>query len=294
MKQVLTVSAAILALTLPWQAAHAQTAKPAAKAKATAAKKTAAQSQEEKDAAILEFEKFRAILEDANPAELYEAQGDEFWNTKRGPKKVSLAESCDLGLGVGVTKGAYVQMPRYFADAQAVMDAERRIVWCMVNKQGFSEADLDKKPFADGTNTPDQTSILTYVAAQSTGMKFAVPVKEPHVKEAYALGKEIAAYRAGPYDFACTTCHGVDGKRIRLQSLPNITHAKGATRAVLGWPGYRLTGNRMLTLQWRMNDCFRQQRFPEPKYASDTIAYLLTYMTANANGAKYKGPGIKR
>jgi hypothetical protein len=28
-------------------------------------------------------------------------------------------------------------MPRYFADANAVMDAERRIVWCMVEKQGF-------------------------------------------------------------------------------------------------------------------------------------------------------------
>jgi sulfur-oxidizing protein SoxA len=43
-----------------------------------------------------------------------------------------------------------------------------------------------------------------------------------------------------------------------------------------------------------MNDCFRQQRFPEPKYASDTITSLLTYMTGTANGATYKGPGIKR
>ncbi len=25
----------------------------------------------------------------------------------------------------------------------------------------------------------------------------------------------------------------------------------------------------MLTHQWRMGDCFRQQRFPQPKYASD-------------------------
>ena len=47
-------------------------------------------------------------------------------------------------------------------------------------------------------------------------------------------------------------------------------------------------------MQWRINDCFRQQRFPEPKYLSDTVTDLLTYMTVNANGTVYGGPGIKR
>jgi sulfur-oxidizing protein SoxA len=43
-----------------------------------------------------------------------------------------------------------------------------------------------------------------------------------------------------------------------------------------------------------MNDCFRQQRFPEPKYASQAVTNLIAYMTGNANGQMYKGPGIKR
>jgi sulfur-oxidizing protein SoxA len=55
-----------------------------------------------------------------------------------------------------------------------------------------------------------------------------------------------------------------------------------------------MTGGVMLTHQWRMGDCFRQQRFPQPKYASDAVAYLLTYMIGTANGQVYKGPGIKR
>jgi sulfur-oxidizing protein SoxA len=272
--------------------------KPAAAAKPAAAKKSAkpaAAPVEEKDAATLEFEKFRAkMIEEGNPAELFEAQGEEMWKQKRGPKNVSLAESCDLGLGVGVVKGAYVQMPRYFADAGKVMDAERRIVWCMVEKQGFKEADLTKQPFGSGTYTPEQTSLVTYVAGQSRDMKFAVPLKDPHVKEVFEIGKEVAAHRAGPYDFSCNTCHGVDGRRIRMQQLPNIATPKGAATAVLGWPGYRMTGNVMLTQQWRMNDCFRQQRFPQPNYASDTITSLLTYMTGTANGTVYTGPGIKR
>jgi len=58
-----------------------------------------------------EFDRFRAIMEEANPAELFEAIGEELWKKKRGPKNASL-EQCDLGQGPGVVKGAYVQMPR--------------------------------------------------------------------------------------------------------------------------------------------------------------------------------------
>lgn len=244
--------------------------------------------------AAAEFEKFRAEMEDSNPSELFELKGEELWKTKRGPKNVSLAESCDMGLGIGKLDGAYVQMPRYFADADAVMDAERRIVWCMVEKQGFKFEDIAKRPFASGNYTPDPTSLVTFVAGHSRNMKVAVPLKDPKVKEAYEIGKEMAAFRAGPYDFSCNTCHGSDGKRIRMQDLPNLATAAGAIKGVQGWPGYRMTGGIQLTHQWRMTDCFRQQRFPAPKYASDAIAYLLTYMIGNANGQVYKGPGIKR
>jgi L-cysteine S-thiosulfotransferase len=246
------------------------------------------------DKADAEFAKFRAEMEESNPAELFELKGEELWKAKRGPNNVSLAESCDLGQGVGKVEGAYVQMPRYFKDAGTVMDAERRIVWCMTEKQGFKFEGIAKKPFAKDEYTPEITSLVTFVAGQSRDMKFAVPLQEPHVREAYEIGKAVADYRAGPYDFSCSTCHGSDGLRIRMQNLPNISSHEGATKAVLGWPGYRMTGGVMLTQQWRMNDCFRQQRFPEPKYVSDVITVLLTYMTGNANGAVYKGPGIKR
>ena len=246
-----------------------------------------------KDPVAADFEKFHEIMEEASPAELFEAKGEELWKTKRGPKNASL-EKCDMGLGPGVLKGAYVQLPRYFADAGQVMDAERRIVYCMETLQGFSAKDLAKKPFSKGSYTPDPVSLVTYVAGQSRGMKIAVPQKHPKEREAYNIGREIFNYRAGPWDFSCATCHGDDGLRIRTQNLPNISAKEGANRAFQGWPGYRMTGGLMHTLQWRMNDCFRQQRFPEPGYASQAISDLLTYMGVNANGYRYKGPGIKR
>ena len=240
-----------------------------------------------------EFDRFRAIMEEANPAELFEVKGEELWQKKRGPKNASL-EQCDLGLGAGVVKGAYVQMPRYFADTDKVMDAEQRVVHCMITLQGFKYADLAKRPFSSANRTPDPVSIVTYIAAQSKGMKIAVPQSHPKEREAYEVGRETFFYRAGPWDFSCASCHGHDNLRIRTQPLPNFTKAAEAPRSFLGWPGYRMTGGVMHTLQWRLTDCFRQQRFPYLTYVSDTATALLTYLGVNANGAEYKGPGIKR
>ncbi|HEX8961585.1 MAG TPA: sulfur oxidation c-type cytochrome SoxA [Rhodocyclaceae bacterium] len=278
--------AAFAAASMPQLAAAAKTPKKAATA-------ASAPAPEAKDAATADFEKFRAILEEDNPAELFEAKGEDLWKQKRGPNKVSL-EQCDLGVGPGVVKGAYVQTPRYFADADQVMDIERRIAWCMEKLQGFKHEDLVKKPFSNPNYTPDLVSLVTYVAAQSRGMKVAIPQKHPKEIAAYKIGAEIFKYRAGPYDFACATCHGEDGRRIRMQQLPNLASKRDAMRAYAGWPGYRMTGGLMHTLQWRMNDCFRQQRFPEPGYLSDAVTDLLTYLGVNANGNIYKGPGIKR
>ncbi|MCL4185604.1 MAG: sulfur oxidation c-type cytochrome SoxA [Burkholderiaceae bacterium] len=248
---------------------------------------------QERDVTAEQFEKFRAEMEQANTAELFEAKGEDLWKTKRGPRNASL-EQCDLGLGPGVVKGAYVQAPRYFADVGKVMDIEARIVHCMITLQGFTLAELSKQPFSNATRTPEVVSLVTYVAGQSRDMPIAVPQSHPKERETYRLGESIFFFRAGPWDFSCASCHGEDGKRIRTQNLPNFTNPAGAPRSFIGWPGYRMTGGLMHTLQWRMNDCFRQQRFPEPNYVSDTVTALLTYMGANANGAMYKGPGIKR
>jgi sulfur-oxidizing protein SoxA len=243
--------------------------------------------------AVEEIAKYREALAQGNPAELWEARGEALWKQRRGPKNASL-EQCDLGLGPGVVKGAYVLMPRYFADVDRVMDAEARIVHCMITLQGFTYAELAKQPFSSLTRTPEPVSLVTYVAAQSRGMKVAAPQSHPKERAAYAMGKEIFFYRAGAYDFSCASCHSVDDKRIRTQPMPNFTKPEQAIRAVQGWPGYRMTGGVMHSLQWRMNDCFRQQRFPEPGYASETLSALLTYVTVNANGHVYRGPGIKR
>jgi sulfur-oxidizing protein SoxA len=241
-----------------------------------------------------EIAKYRAALQDGNPAELWEARGEAMWKQPRGPAKVSL-EQCDLGLGPGVVKGAYAQLPRYFADADRVMDLETRLVWCMVKQQGYSQADATKQPFGNGNDRKsDIEALVAYVTSESRGVKMNVPQSHPKEREAYALGEKMFFYRGGTHDFACSTCHGEDGKRIRLQDLPNLTTKAGAQKAYTTWPAYRVSQGELRTFQWRLNDCFRQQRFPELVFGSDASIDLTTFLAVNANGAPFDAPAIKR
>ena len=91
-----------------------------------------------------EIERYRQLLQDGNPSELFEARGAEHWKAKRGPKNASL-EQCDLGLGAGVVRGAYVRLPRYFADSDKVEDLESRLVTCMVALQGLTPEEAKRR-----------------------------------------------------------------------------------------------------------------------------------------------------
>ena len=237
-----------------------------------------------------EITKYRQMLADDNPADLSEDKGVELWRTALGPNKVTL-EKCDLGLGAGVVNGAYVKLPRYFTDTNKVQDLESRLVTCMVSLQGMTEADAKKNPFGANSN---MQALVTYIAAQSKGQKIAPPMSHPKEKEAYAIGKQIFFYRAGAHDFACVTCHGAPDQRIRLQSLPNLLEAKDAQATYATWPAYRVSQGEVRTMQHRLYDCFRQQRFPEVQYTSEAVTALTMYLAKNAEGGTFAAPAMKR
>jgi L-cysteine S-thiosulfotransferase len=235
---------------------------------------------------------YRKMLEDGNPAELFEAKGEALWKQKRGPKNASL-EQCDLGKGPGVVKGAFVELPRYFADSKKVEDLEARLVTCMATLQGFNGAEIAKTAFGRG-EMANVTALATWIAAASRGMRFNLPQNHMEEQKSYEIGKRAFYYRAGPYDFSCAGCHGEDGKRIRLQDLPNLTKNPGDGIGFAAWPAYRVSNGQMWSMQLRLNDCYRQQRFPYPGFASEVTVALGTYMGVNAKGAESIAPAIKR
>ena len=235
---------------------------------------------------------YRALLADGNPAELFEAKGEDLWKKKRGPKNASM-QACDLGKGPGVVKGAFVELPRWFADTQKVQDLESRLLTCMSTLQGLDAAAIAKTAFGKGEQA-NMEALVAWISAESRGQRMSLPQGHLEEQRMYQLGKRAFFFRGGPMDFNCASCHSETGKRIRLQDLPDLTKNPGDGVGFAAWPAYRVSSGELWSMQRRLNDCFRQQRFPYPGYASDVTIALGVYMGVNAKGAESIAPAIKR
>ncbi len=251
----------------------------------------------QQDAVERELEKYRKMMKDdpwSNPALLDADDGEVIWKKNAGPNNVSL-EKCDLGKGPGVVEGAFAELPRYFADAGRVMDAETRILWCREKIQGIDNAEYLKNPHpGGGARVKEVGRIATWVAAQSAGMKFAAKMEHPKEKEAVEIGKVLFNRRMGPFDFSCVTCHADAGKRIRLQPLPFLSKAEEAKKVVGEWPAYRVSSTHVMTMQHRVLDCFWQMRMHRVEMGSEVSNALIAYMVKTAEGGDIATPGMKR
>src|SRR5262245_47243977 len=196
------------------------------------------------DATEREVERYRQMLKEdpwSNPGLLDADRGEALWKEKRGPKSASL-EVCDLGKGPGKVEGAFAELPRYFPDADKVMDLEARLVWCMEKLQGFDRAQIVKRPYSKANQAGTELEALaTYVASKSNGLKFTPRLDHAKEREARAAGEALFFRRQGPMDFACATCHADSGKRIRLQGLPLLSKPTEARDVIGQWPGARVS-----------------------------------------------------
>ena len=242
--------------------------------------------------AVQSIEEYRLMLQDGNPADLFEAKGEALWKQKRGPKNASL-EQCDLGKGPGVFKSAFVELPRYFADTNRVQDLESRLLTCMETLQGLNAAEIANTPFGRGEQN-NMTALATWIAAESKDKKFNLSQNHSQEKVFYEVGKRLFFQRGGAHDFSCASCHGQDSTRIRLQDLPNLTKNPGDGVGFAAWPAYRVSNGQMWGMQQRLNDCYRQQRFPYPGFGSDATIALGVYLGVNSKGSASIAPAIKR
>src|SRR3954466_5238591 len=166
-----------------------------------------------------EIQRYRQMVAEGSPAELFEVEGEALWKKPQGPKNVSL-ERCDLGEGPGVLKGAYAHLPRYFKDADRVMDLETRLLHCMMTLQGRSRERAIARVFGSADRPSEFESLSAYIAAQSRGVKMEPGITHPKEKASYELGRALYFHRVGSWDFSCASCHGEERKRIRMQELP--------------------------------------------------------------------------
>jgi L-cysteine S-thiosulfotransferase len=174
-----------------------------------------------------------------------------------------------------------------------VQDLESRLLSCMQTLQGLDAAAIATTPFGKGEQI-NLEGLVAYVSAESRGLRMNLPQQHPQERVMYEVGKRVFYFRGGSHDFSCASCHGEDGKRIRLQELPQLSKNPGDGIGFAAWPAYRVSSGELWSMQRRLNDCFRQQRFPYPGYASDVTVALGVYMGVNAKGAQSAAPAIKR
>jgi sulfur-oxidizing protein SoxA len=243
------------------------------------------------------IERYRQMLRQdpwSNPGLLDADRGEALWATARGPKNATL-EQCDLGKGPGKVEGVFAELPRYFADADRVMDLETRLLWCMEQLQGISAADIVKRPHPGGGQPVKELgAIATWIANKSSALKYVAKLDETHEKDAVALGENLFYRRSGPFDFACATCHSQSGLRIRLQGLPFLAEKKEASKVIGEWPAYRVSSTHVMTMQHRLYDCYWQMRMPELQMGSDASVALIAFLTKQAEGGEIAAPGLKR
>ncbi len=225
-----------------------------------------------------------------NPAQFVAEDGEDLFKTPRGPKNATL-EACDFGKGPGVLEGAYVEMPRYFADTGKVMDLEARLVHCMMTLQGFTKDDNPIKK--RHRSNSDMMKLQTYVAVQSNGMLWNPPLDHPLEKAMRDAGEVMFYRRAGITDFSCQTCHGETGKRIRASVLPNMKVPEEWTKAV-SWPAERAGHQNVRSSQHRLRGCYWQMRHPGIKNGSDASIAMISFWTDAARGQPAILPDMKR
>jgi L-cysteine S-thiosulfotransferase len=235
----------------------------------------------------------RQLLAEDNPGELWVQRGEKLFYAKRGPKQASL-EQCDFGLGPGKLEGAFARLPRHFPDTGRVQDLESRLLTCMVELQGYRRMDIVKSAFSTLDHDSDMEALASFVASRSNEMRMNVRLDHEKEREMYKAGEYLFHRRNGPTDFACITCHGDEGKRIRLQDLPNMTDRRLIQAVVSGWPAYRGTQSTVRTMQHRLYDCNWQMRLPDLDFASDMSVALTTYLNYSGNGAVIQAPGVRR
>ena len=242
------------------------------------------------DSVYLNQSQQNLMMMDDNPALWLVDEGKDLFYTPRGPNNVSM-EACDFGKGPGVLKGAYVEMPRYFADTGKVMDLETRIVHCMTTVQGFASDDPAVR--ARHGNNSDHMKLQTYIAHQSNNMPWNPPLSHPKEVALRDAGEVMFYRRAGLLDFSCQTCHGDVGKRIRASVNPALEVPQEWTKAI-SWPAFRVGHQHVRSSQHRVRGCYWQMRQGQIVAGSDASIALISFWTDAARGQPAILPDMKR
>ena len=215
-----------------------------------------------------------------NPAELMIEGGNELLEELLGG---------DAGLAkfLGVSEAklpAYIAgFPRY-VDKLGMVASLDQVMQAIMGQNGH-------KPFK--LKSKDMFAMSAYGKSIANEEKINIDTTaNKHMKEAYALGKEVFVTKRGGRGLSCLSCHSADivGGVLRTQPLPDL----GVVSVGGTWPAYRMTKSSLRTMQRRFQGCMKNALLKVLPIGSKEMVALEVYVTSLAKGKEIAIPGLKR
>lgn len=222
---------------------------------------------------------YEEMLED-NPADIMVDNGGSL-----------LEEYCGGEAGLAKFLGVKEdKLPEYIAGFPRYIDSFKKVVGIDQMLQGLMHS-KGHKPFTlKSSNMFDMSS---YVKSLANGVEINIDINaNKHMKEAYALGKEVFDTKRGGRGLSCLSCHNKDviGGILRTQPLPDFTdNNTGGT-----WPAYRMTKSQLTTIQKRFQGCMNNALLAVIPLGSKEMNALEVYITEKSKGQEIAIPGLKR
>ena len=213
------------------------------------------------------------------PQDDYIAKGKEIWDTYKLPDGKPLS-SC-----VGDAKGLRAKYPYFNPKDGQVHNLELDLINCQKNAGVPADKVWGPK---QGYN--DLAAVSAYLSSESDGMKIDVKIPDdPRATEAFNNGKGMFFRKTGQLNFSCADCHMYHAtQRTRSETLHT---GIGNTT---GFPVYRYSKQKMITLNNRLFGCMRDTRtIPYPQYSTQfrDLEYFLAYID---NGQVINGPALRK
>ncbi len=210
----------------------------------------------------------------ANPAQLWLAQGRALWDAPAGAEKRA-CKSCHGG--VSTMKGVAVAFPRLQAGTGHLFNLEDQIRHCSTQRQRAPVPEFESDELLALTALITQASEgLPLRAADDSALL-------PHLRAGAALFQR----RQGQLNLACTNCHDShSGQRfytdLLSQGQPN------------GYPLYRLEWQKLGSLARRLRSCHVGIRAEPPAYGDLSLRQLTLYLNWRGQGLTIEMPAVRK
>ena len=210
----------------------------------------------------------------ANPAQLWLAQGRTLWDTPAGAAQ----RSCSSCHGEPTRmRGVAPRYPRLQAGTGRLINLEDQVRHCVSERQQAAAPAFESDPLLA------LTALLTQASDGLPLQTDADPALQAHRQ----AGAEIYQRRQGQLNLACTHCHDHHwGQRFWTDAL-----SQGQPNA---YPLYRLEWQRLGSLERRLRSCYVGIRAEAPPLGDLALRQLSLYLNWRAEGLAIEAPAVRK